>query len=248
MTVAPDQTAAHDEPQAGALQVLWTDDHVCAINKPAGWVVHRGWAQDAEVLTERLAAQLERPVYPCHRLDRQTSGVLLVAVSRAAARALSDAFASQQVQKSYLALVRGHVRHAGRIEHPLPADGDGPRVWALSEYAPLSTQRTQPRETSWVRVQPKSGRTHQVRRHLKHISHPIIGDANYGKGALNRAFRECYALERLALHAESLCFRHPGKDRLLEIRAPLPMDLEAPLRRMGYPDELLRIEAGGQMR
>lgn len=226
-----------------ALQVLWMDESYCAINKPAGWVVHRGWARDTEVLVDLLASQLSRPVYPCHRLDRQTSGVLLVALCSGAARAINRAFAAQQVQKRYLALVRGHLKTSGSVEQPLPGDGDGPRVPARSLYWPLASQHTQPRETTWVCVEPKTGRTHQVRRHLKHLSHPIIGDANYGKGPLNRAFRAAYALERMALHATSLQFCHPETKRQVVIRAELPDDLAQPLRAMGYDlDELRALE------
>ena len=222
-----------------ALDVIWMDASYCAINKPAGWIVHRGWAQDAEVLVERLSAQLSRPVYPCHRLDRQTSGVLLVALSSEAARALNQMFAAQQVQKRYLALVRGRLRTSGCVEQPLPADAEGPRVPARSEYWPLASRDTQPRESTWVCVEPKTGRTHQVRRHLKHLSHPIIGDANYGKGPLNRAFRSLYGLERMALHASSLRFCHPETQSEVVIHAKLPLDLAQPLARMGYePDEL----------
>ena len=108
----------------------------------------------------------------------------------------------------------------------------GPRV------KPLATAETEPRHLSWVEVIIESGRLHQVRRHMKHVNHPIIGDSNYGRTELNRAIRDRYGLHRLALHASSLTLVHPESGEEIRFSVPVPEELAAPLRKMGFSDEL----------
>jgi tRNA pseudouridine65 synthase len=216
------------------LEILYQDDVLLAVNKSSGLLLHRGWGRDATALVDLVRAALGvSVVHPLHRLDRQTSGVVLFAANAEIAAEMSRAFEDGSVEKRYLALVRGVAPEDGRIDHPLPRREDGPRVPALTEFRRVAQAPTQPRHVSLLEATPRTGRLHQVRRHLKHIDHPVIGDANYGKGAINRAMAERYGLRRMALHAQALVFRHPVSGRDTIVRAPLPGDLRAPLTRMG---------------
>lgn len=219
---------------ASPFVVLWQDDALCAFHKPSGWLVHRGWGRDAWTAVDQARAQLGAEVYPLHRLDRQTSGVWVVALRPEVATRAQAAFEAGEVEKRYLALVRGHTPPAGEVDAALPRREGGPAVASRSRYRRIAAVDCEPREVSWVEVSPLTGRPHQVRRHMKHIHHPLIGDANYGKGDLNRAFRAHYGLERLALHASSLSMPHPEGGGVLQIHAPLPDDLRVPMRRMGF--------------
>lgn len=216
-------------------KVLYKDDFILAVDKPAGMLVHRGWGKDDVVLTDVVREMTGAgTVHPLHRLDRQTSGVVLFATDKEAARYLSACFESGGIEKSYLALVRGETPMSGVIDHPIPRQEGGPRVAAVTEFRRLAVLCTEPRHVSWVLARPRTGRLHQVRRHLKHISHPIIGDANYGKGDINRAFRERYGLSRTALHASSIVFEHPAEKQTVTVCAPVPSDLANSLVRMGF--------------
>ena len=211
------------------LPLLWSDDRLVAVAKPSGLPVHRGWSQERTVALTLARDRLGRRVYPVHRLDRATSGVLLFALDPEAARRLQEQLAAGTVHKRYLALVRGITPAEGVIDHPIPREDDGPRVPAVTEYRRLGTFE----RYSLVEAVPRTGRRHQIRRHFKHISHPLIGDVRYGKGEHNRLFRERFGLHRLALHALEIAFAHPGDGRPLCIAAPVPEDLAGPLRAMG---------------
>lgn len=212
-----------------AMEILYRDRDMVAIAKPAGLAVHRGWADDAEYAMTRLRDELGQWVYPVHRLDRGASGVLLFGLSSAAARQLCQSFERREVEKRYLALVRGAAPVQLTIDHALAPDNGGARQPARTEVRRLA----QLGRYAWVEARPASGRLHQIRRHLKHISCPIIGDVKYGKGEHNRLFRERYALCRLALHAERLLLQRPDGERL-EIRAPLPLDLSRTLEQLEH--------------
>ncbi|MFO0722706.1 MAG: pseudouridine synthase [Myxococcota bacterium] len=216
------------------LTILHQDEALVAIDKPSGLLVHRGWGDDEVVAMTLVRDALGAWVYPVHRLDRGTSGVLLFALSSEVARLLQAEFEAHRVQKRYLALVRGVPPDHIRIDHPIPRSEDGPRAPAVTEVRRLHSVL----QYSWVEARPESGRLHQVRRHLKHISHPLIGDVRYGKGDHNRHFRSEYGLHRLALHAAGMTFTHPIRGTPLELRAPLPEDLRGPLERWGLPSAL----------
>lgn len=223
------------------LALLHQDDDVVAIDKPSGLIVHRGWADDADSVLSLLHAQLGRMVYPVHRLDRGTSGVLVLALSPDSARALGGSFEAGTVSKRYLALVRGVPREAaGRIDHPIPRSEDGPRVPAATRWRTLAASPPMelpdsPRTVrfSLIEAWPETGRLHQVRRHLKHLGHPVIGDANHGRGDLNRLLAARVGLRRLALHAATLAFPHPGSGTTLTLSAPLPEELTTPFSALG---------------
>ena len=223
------------------ITVLYHDEVLLAVDKPSGMLVHRGWAKDGPILVDEVRALLGvETVHPVHRLDRQTSGVVLFALNPNIAKAVAASFEAGTVEKTYWALVRGEAPESGEIDHPVPRTEGGPRVPAFSRFYRLAVLETEPRHTSWMCVLPKTGRFHQVRRHMKHIGHPIIGDANYGKGDLNRAFRDRYGLNRTALHAASLSLPHPSAGEMLTVSAALPSDLAEPLARMGLPRDIVR--------
>jgi tRNA pseudouridine65 synthase len=211
------------------LSVLYQDDDLLVVDKPSGLVVHRGWARDGEVVMTLARALAGRHVHPVHRLDRGTSGVLVLALTAAAARALGEAFEGGRVRKRYLALVRGIPPAAGVVDHPIPRSPGGPRVAAVTRFRRLATFE----RYAWLEAVPETGRLHQVRRHLKHISHPVIGDVRYGKGEHNRLFRSRFGLFRLALHAAEVSLEHPAHGAPLRFLAPLPADLAGPLAAMG---------------
>jgi tRNA pseudouridine65 synthase len=212
-----------------AIALLYQDAHVVVVDKPSGLAVHRGWAAERDVVMTRVRDALGTWVYPVHRLDRGASGVLLFALHPAAARVLCDDFAAGRVSKHYLALVRGVPAPRLTIDHPVPRDEHGSeRVPAVSEVERLEVLG----RYSLVAVQPRTGRLHQIRRHLKHISCPLIGDVRYGKGEHNRLFRDRYDLHRLFLHATEIAFRHPAHGEPMTVRAPLGADLLAPLERL----------------
>jgi tRNA pseudouridine65 synthase len=156
-------------------------------------------------------------VYPVHRLDRSTSGVLVFALDKDAAAALGRAFEEGTVEKRYLALVRGVPPERVRVDHALSREDGDPQA-AVTEFVTLARYG----RYALVQARPETGRTHQIRRHLKHLSCPIIGDVRYGKGEHNRFFRTHHGLHRLALHAASLALTDPATCERVTIEAPLP--------------------------
>ena len=222
------------------LDILVRDETLVAVNKPSGMLVHRGWAQDPVVAVDLLARQLGQRVWPLHRLDRGTSGVLLFALDADTARSIGRHFEAGTVTKRYLALTRGHppAEHLvdyslRRVDHASKA-----RQPAQTELRLLATVTLPeaPRSGRYalVEARPRTGRTHQIRRHLKHVHHPIVGDVRYGKGEHNRYFREQLGLHRLALHASQLVVPGAEGEEARIIDAPLPADLAEPLMAMGF--------------
>jgi tRNA pseudouridine65 synthase len=210
------------------LPVLYRDDTLLAVNKPSGLAVHRGAARDRVVALGIVRDLVGRQVHAVHRLDRATSGALLFALDPETARLMSAKFEAGGVEKRYLALVRGIPPEEGVIDHPISRVEDGPRVPAVTAFRRLATYE----RYALVEARPLTGRLHQIRRHFKHINHPLIGDVRYGKGEHNRLFRERFGLRRLALHALELAFDHPGTGERLRILAPVPEDLARPFREM----------------
>jgi tRNA pseudouridine65 synthase len=154
--------------------------------------------------------------------------------TREAAATLSLGFESRQVDKRYLALVRGAPPESGTIDYPLPKSGEGgPRVPAVTRFSLLA--RSTVDRCSLVLAMPETGRGHQIRRHLRHLGHPLVGDVNYGNGDINRRYRASYDLRRLALHAHAVAFDHPVSGARVAITAPMPDDLGLALERLGLP-------------
>jgi len=213
------------------LEVLYLDEHLVVVNKPSGLLVHRGWGADSDVALTRVRDALGERVNPVHRLDRATSGALVFARTAEATSGLGAMFAEGQVRKTYRALVRGVPPQEGVIDSPVPQTEDGPRVAAVTRYRLLGPSDRE--RCSMVEAIPETGRLHQIRRHLKHLGHPLIGDVNYGRGELNRHYRASYGLHRLALHACTIAFAHPVSGTALRLVAPMPDDLRAPLEALG---------------
>lgn len=198
--------------------MLYRSEALVAVDKPSGLAVHRGQARDPAYALQLVRDAVGAYVYPVHRLDRATSGVLVFAFSADAASALGSDFAGGAVEKRYLALVRGAPPARVRVDHALSQDHGKPPQPATTEVVTLARYG----RYALVEATPKTGRTHQIRRHLKHLSCPIIGDVRYGKGEHNRFFRAEHGLHRLALHAASLTLVDPATRRRVTIRAPLP--------------------------
>jgi tRNA pseudouridine65 synthase len=216
-----------------AIDLLYVDPDVVVANKPSGLLVHRGWDNDDDVALFRVRDALGQQVYPMHRLDRGTSGALLFARTREAATVLSKAFEEGRVEKQYLALVRGVAPEAGVVDYPIPRKEGGPRVPALTRFRRIAASPVD--RCSLVLAAPETGRLHQVRRHLRHINHPLVGDVTHGSGEINRHYRARYDLHRLALHAHLLAFAHPVTGARVEVRAPMHEDLGAALSLLGLP-------------
>ena len=215
------------------LPIIYQDEHIVAVDKPPGLHVHPTPLSPREDSCMRiLRDQLGQWVYTVHRLDRATSGVLLFALSPDIAAAMITRFANREIDKRYLAVVRGYMPAAsGIIDRPLREDKHSPARDALTEYRwldkieiPVPTSRFPTSRYSLVEAIPKTGRNNQIRRHFAGISHPIIGDVGYGDGKHNRLFRERYHIHRLLLFAGEIRFRHPATNEPLTIKAPLPED------------------------
>jgi tRNA pseudouridine65 synthase len=201
-----------------------------AVDKPSGLAVHRGQSHDPVHALQLVRDAVGAYVYPLHRLDRATSGVLVFALTEEAARVLGGAFTEGSVEKRYVALVRGAPPAEVRVEHALSREDGKPAQPAVT----LITTLARYGRYALVEARPETGRTHQIRRHLKHLSCPIIGDVRYGKGEHNRLFRERYALHRLALHAMSLTLTDPTTNERITIEAPLPPDLARTLDALAH--------------
>ena len=224
-------------------EVLYQDNDLIVINKPEGWLVHRSWLDKHEtvVVMQTLRDQIGQHVYPIHRLDRPTSGVLIFALSSEIARLLSEQFASNKIEKTYHAIVRGYVDGEAVIDYPLVeeldkiadkfANKDKPAQEAITFYKglskielPIEVGKYKTARYSFVELKPQTGRKHQLRRHLKHIFHPIIGDSKHGDLHQNRAFSHYFAVKRLMLHASSVKIIHPITLKPITIHAKLSDD------------------------
>jgi len=214
------------------LDVLYHNASILVVNKPSGLLVHRGWGRAPVVLVDlvRELTGADR-VHPVQRLDRGTSGAIVFALDPDTARMLQE---RAGFEKRYLALVRGHPPEEGIIDHAIPRRPHGPRVPAKTWFRRVDSADCQPRELSLVEVVPHTGRLHQIRRHLKHIGHPLIGDSNYGRTELNREIAARYGLGRLALHCQAVTLEPPENPQPVRIDAPLPVDLSDPLKKMGF--------------
>lgn len=218
------------------IEILFLDDRLVAVNKPPGMLVHRTGIDRHETLfaLQLVRDQIGRRVFPVHRLDKPTSGVLLFALDPEAARILTDHFTQRRVEKRYRAIVRGHPP-GGIIDYPLLEEADpytdsladpdkGPQE-AVTEYRtlarselPIPVGRYPTARHALLELCPRTGRKHQIRRHMKHIFHPVIGDTSYGDGRHNQLFRDRFDCRRLLLAAVELAFPHPEQGAMIRIR------------------------------
>ncbi len=235
------------------LQIIYQDDDIVAVNKPAGMLVHRSWLDrhETQFVMQTLRDQIGCHVFPVHRLDRPTSGVLLFALNGRVAHLLCQQFELKQVEKHYLAVVRGYLAGQGRVNYPLSvredkiadkfAQQNKPPQPAVTDYEGLNTAempypagRYQTSRYSLLRLIPQTGRKHQLRRHLKHLFHPILGDTQYGDLHQNRALAANVGVNRLLLHAHTLHFSHPVTNTDITITASLDAQWQLLLERFGW--------------
>lgn len=221
-----------------SLEILYRDEHIVAINKPSGMLVHRSDIDRHETrfVLQLLRNQLNQRVYPVHRLDKPTSGVLVFALSSEMASAMVKQWQQRAVDKRYLAVVRGYMPEFTHLDYAMrpPVDKyakhevEKPAQEAITDFKrldtieiPVAIDKYPQSRYSLVEALPKTGRKHQIRRHLKHLSHPIIGDARYGKGRHSRYFRDHLDSGRLLLHAWKLEIQHPVTGAEMSFVAPL---------------------------
>lgn len=240
---ARDTATAVPMPVDRALPVLYADDVLAVVCKPAGLMAHASPMARAEddFMVDRLRVRFGREVMLVHRLDRATSGCVLVAFDRDTAAALGAQFMQREVEKTYLAVCRGWPAEAGVIDHPLDG-GPGkplkkPAVTAFRRLAigelPEPSAGFPTSRYALLECTPETGRWRQIRRHLKHAFHHLIGDTSHGDGHHNRIFRAC-GIERMLLHAHTLRFTHPRSGERITVAAPLDAQFERALRGFGW--------------
>jgi tRNA pseudouridine65 synthase len=235
------------------LEIIYQDDYLVAVNKPAGMLVHRSWldSHETQFVMQTLRDQIGQHVFPLHRLDRPTSGVLVFALSSEIAAQMMPMFANHEMEKTYHAIVRGWITAADTLDYPLKPDLDKiadkfatqekEAQSAVTEYRPVayvevpySTSAFPTSRYCLVEMKPTTGRKHQLRRHMHHLSHPIIGDTTHGNGKQNRLFREVYDAHRLMLHASRLSFVHPISGEFLELNAAMDETWMALFEQFGW--------------
>ncbi len=224
------------------LEIIYRDENFIAINKPHGLLVHRSYiAKDVdEFALQKLRDQIGEVVFLTHRLDRKTGGVLLFALNEKCNILMQKMFANQEVKKEYLAIVRGFTPGKGIIDYPLVND-KGKIQNAVTEYETLLQSEVnfvigkhQTSRYSFVKVTPKTGRMHQIRKHFAHIYHPIIADRPHGCNKQNRFFKENFGLDTMLLHAQQITFTHPISQQNIIISANLNSQFKDFAYRLGF--------------
>ena len=224
--------------ETDSLEILYQDDYIIAINKPSGLLVHKSPIDkhETQFALQLVRDQIGQYVYPVHRLDKPTSGVLLFALNAEITQSMSELFRSHEVQKEYIAVVRGYTKNEELIDYPLKQMLDTKEQKkegitkeaqeAQTQYERLATvelpypvSRYPVARYSLVKLLPRSGRKHQLRRHMKHVFHPIVGDTKHGRGEHNKLFRDKFACHRLLLHSNRVSFVHPVSNKKIMIEA-----------------------------
>lgn len=235
-------------------RVIYEDDWLFAVDKPAGLLVHPSWIAPAR--TPNLVSWLKQrypgeTIHTVHRLDRATSGVMLFARDKTVAQALQLQFSERRIEKTYLCVTRGWTPDADVIDYALKpihdrianahSNPDKPAQEAVTAYRrlgtlelPIAVGRYPQARYSLVEVRPKTGRKHQIRRHMKHIFHPLVGDTHYGEGRHNRLFREHFGCHRLLLMATGLEFEHPVQGQRMRLEAPVSPEVDRLFRQFGW--------------
>jgi len=239
------------------LTILYQDPYIVAIDKPPGLLVHRSMIdkRETQFALQMTRDQIGQYVYPVHRLDKPTSGVLVMGLSGAIASKLTEQFSNKLIKKKYLALVRGYTTDEDTIDYALKeeldkmtdrkAQQDKPAQSAITHYktlwkgeVPIAVGRYPTARYSLVSLTPETGRKHQIRRHMKHIFHPIVGDTTHGDGKHNTMFRQQYELSRLLLVANELNFQHPISGEDIKLTASLGEEFEKILFELGCKSPL----------
>jgi tRNA pseudouridine65 synthase len=240
------------------LSIIYQDEYIVVINKPSGLLIHRSMLDkhETQFAVQLLRDQIGLYVFPVHRLDRPTSGILVFALSADIARELGEQFASQTVKKTYLAIVRGHIMDEGKIDYALKekldkiadkmANSDKPRQQAVTVFnrldkfeLPFAVSKYASARYSLVQLTPKTGRKHQLRRHLAHINHPIVGDVAHGDGKHNTFIKQQFDFTQLALTCKSLLLKHPISQAPLFLRCDLDKNILGLLEKWQVSHHLL---------
>ncbi len=235
------------------LEILYKDENFVAINKPSGLLVHRSpiAKKEKKFALQMVRNQIGQRVYPVHRLDRPTSGVLLFALTPKIAKKTALLFQTHQIRKKYLAVVRGYIPKQGTINHPVkevkdryirrqtkqenktyPAVTDFKRLATIE--LPFAIDKYPTSRYSLAELIPKTGRRHQLRRHMKHLSHPIIGDTRYGKDIHNKFFFNQFHCKRLLLAAIEIMFIHPMTGTDIYITAALDGEFSSIIQQFNW--------------
>jgi len=228
------------------LEILYQDENLIAINKPSGLLVHKSLIDKSETrfAVQILRDQINQYVYPLHRLDKPTSGILLFALNKEMAKSMSNIIQERETQKEYIAIVRGITSEKDEINYALKevldkmtdskANQDKEAKEAITEYERLNTielpfkvGKHETSRYSLVRLNPKTGRKHQLRRHMKHIFHPIVGDTTHGDLRHTKFFKNQFNCNRLLLHASKLSFKHPIFNQVIRINAGFDITFNA---------------------
>lgn len=215
------------------LQIIFQDDYCLAVHKPNNMLVHHSAMANNQLeelsMVQILNEQLGKSSYPVHRLDRKTSGIILFAKEKAYVKTFQDLFVNNQIQKTYYGLVRGFIPESGKIDSPVKGRDANVHKEALTHFereetfeVPIKVGPYEQSRYSLVKLEPKTGRLHQLRIHMNKISHPLIGDPKYGDRFHNRMFENEFNCSSLFLHAKTLEFEHPytQEKHLLETEFP----------------------------
>ncbi len=243
------------------IPIIYQDDSMVVVHKPAGLFVHKSWLDRHQpyFLLQCVRDQVGRYLYPVHRLDRPTSGIMVFALNKISAQQLSTQFSEREVQKIYVALVRGYLDDEGVIDYPLKPKLDAianklvqqekSEQTAITYYQtlqrislPFAVGRYDTVRYSLVKVMPKTGRKHQIRRHLAHLRHPLIGDINYGDNKQNPFFAQQFGLSRLMLFAKALAFQHPETGELMRFELPFEQEWQQLFIQLNWPTEVCLLE------
>jgi len=245
------------------LEILYQDEHLIAVNKPAGMLVHRSWLDRHETVfvMQTLRDQIGQHVFTVHRLDKPTSGVLLLALSSEVARLLSQQFENNQMSKTYHAVVRGYVPQDGTLDYALTeeldkiadkfADPDKAPQPAVTHYRvvaqvemPVAVGRYDTARYSLMELKPETGRKHQLRRHMSHLRHPIIGDSAHGDLKQNRGMTQHFGCSGLMLHASHMQLPHPVTGEPLSLNARWDPRWQNVVTQFGWQGKIPELERG----
>lgn len=215
------------------IQILFQDPYILAVHKPNNILVHHSVMANNQLeeksLVQLLHDELEAKYYPIHRLDRKTSGIILFAKQKEYVREFQELFINNQIQKTYVGLVRGFIPEEGKIDSPVKGRDANVHKEALTYYkriktfeVPIKVGLYEKSRYSLVELNPKTGRLHQLRIHMNKISHPLIGDPKYGDRFHNRMFEEKLYNEAMFLHAKTLIFTHPFTKETLQLETEFP--------------------------
>ena len=224
------------------LEILYEDEFLIAIHKPNGLLVHRTKiANDAdEFALQLLRDQIGQKVFPAHRLDRKTSGVLLFSKDEETNRSMQIQFMDQKVSKTYKAIVRGWMDDEGTIDYALTNDS-GKTQNAVTNYKTLKKSEIDlpngkfpTARFSLVELKPETGRMHQLRKHMAHVFHPIIGDRPHGCNKQNKLFKDHFAMMEMMLHAEIVVFNHPKTDEVISLQSDIQGEFKRMLKELNF--------------